>query len=152
MVQGGSRAKPNSSNARAYNLRSGAKATETSSVGNSSHHQTIPPAKRGTAFSVSHAYTSVLDTLNKRKPRVFMSSLTPAASLGKPNHSSTPAIEFPRTPGPLPRATNCSFPPTTRQVNPQLARRLSQRGSTSSTASNGVTIVERSVWIDLYTD
>ncbi len=66
-------------------------------------------------------------------------------------HVSTPAIEFPRTPGPLQRPPTVPFPQTTQLVNPQLARRLSQRGLTSSTASNEVTIVERSVGIDLYT-
>ncbi len=93
-----------------------------------------------------------MDTLKKRKPRVFIPGLTPAASLGKPTHSSTPTNEFPRTRRTPPKATNRSFPPTTQPVNTQLARRLSQKGSISSTASNEVTIVERSLGIDLYTD
>ncbi len=101
---------------------------------------------------MSHAYTSVMDTLNKRKPRVFIPGLTPAASLGKPSYSSTPAIDFPRTPAPPPKATNRSFPLTTQPANLQLKQRLSQKGSTSSAASNEVTIVEKSVGIDLYTD
>ena len=118
MVQGGSRGKPNPKVTKSYYLRSGAKSADENPTGNVPHHQTIPPAKRGTSFSVSHAYTSVMDTLNKRKPRVFIPGLTPAASLGKPSHSSTPAIDFPRTPAPPPKATNRSFPLTTHPANP----------------------------------
>ena len=115
-MQGGSRGKSNPNSAKPYNLRSRAKSANEGSTGNILHHQTFRPARRGASFSVSHAYTSVMDTLNKRKPRVFIPGLTPAASLDKPTHSSTPAIEFPRAPGPTPKATNRSFPPTTQPV------------------------------------
>ncbi len=151
MVRSGNKNKHVSISGGSYKLRSGAKLPEHGST-SANPNSTIPLPQRAAMSSVAGVCNSVLDSLTKRKSVDPGVSQTPAASLGKPAHTSTPAMDPPgmdeRDEAVWSRPSDISMLTITSHVS----RRLSQKTSTSSGTSADVTVVGRPGETDLYVD
>ncbi len=97
------------------------------------------------AFSVTGAYTSVMETLvRKRSPEAV--AQTPAVSLGRPKESFTPAITFSSDPGlefsAPPAKITQSLRSRSLNVSRMISRKDSARSSTSSLGQGNITVIE----------
>ena len=134
-----------------YNLGPGVRQTGQDPA-SANPNNTMALARRTAISSVTELYNSVLGSLTKRKPADPGMTQTPAASLGRPADSSTPATELLSVHGHSENVQSrpSDFPMQT--VTSHVSRRVSHKTSTSSGASADVTVIGQSGEDDLYVD